>query len=63
MVPEGGLWIMWTARIPWATWQLMIEGKTVEIMLDDGLLTVERGDDDSAVIVRFLTREEAGIRF
>lgn len=54
---------MWTARIPWASWNLMTEGKTVEILLDDGLLTLERGDDDSAVIVRFLTLEEAGIRF
>lgn len=54
---------MWTARIPWATWNLMTEGKTVEIVLEDGLLTVERGDDDSAVIIRFLTREEAGLRF
>lgn len=42
----------------------MLEGKNIEIVLEDGLLTLEREDNlRRVVIVRFLTREEAGLRF
>ena len=53
---------MWTARISKAQFQLLLEGKILEIVLDQGLLTIDQSDDESWLVIRYLTREEAGMR-
>lgn len=53
---------MWTVVIPSKSMELMGDGKTLELLVEGGLVTVERADE-GAVVIRFLTREEAGLRF
>ena len=60
---------MWTARISKAQFEVLLEGKTLEIVIDQGvghasggLLTIDQSDDEAWLVIRFLTREEAGMR-
>lgn len=54
---------MWTARVPVRLMEIILEGKQVEVMLEEGLLTIEQAPNAEGLVIRFLTREEAGLRF
>lgn len=61
--------ILWTVRITRAEYLLLQEGKTLEKLLQDGLLIIEQ-DPEGRVVegrvafsIKFLTKEEAGLRF
>lgn len=61
--------ILWTVRISQAEFDLLMQGKTLEKLLQDGLLIIEQDPDgfkslrEPCISIKFLTREEAGLRF
>lgn len=68
--------ILWTVRITSSEYLLLQEGKTLEKLVQDGLLIIEQDPEGTgftgradvyegrvAFSIKFLTKEEAGLRF
>lgn len=56
--------ILWTVRITQPEFELLMQGKTLEKLLQDGLLIIEQDPEGRvAFSIKFLTKEEAGLRF
>lgn len=54
---------MWTVRLGLAEFDLIMQGKVVEKFVEGGLIVIQQANDTPSMQIRFLTREEAGLRF